>query len=56
MNTYIIRQQGYFRIRVFGYGFMLINRKFYPPLFSVRNGYTKEYKAGKWGFQFLRKI
>ena len=54
MKTYIIRQQGYLCIRVCGYGFMLINRKCYPPLFSVRNGYTKEHRVGRWGFQFLK--
>lgn len=48
------RSEGYFWFRLFGYGVHLVDRSKHKPLFSVRNGYTKEYKVGKFGFKFLR--
>lgn len=47
--------KGGFWLRVFKkYGFTIINRKINKPLFSVRNGYLKEYVFGKYGFRFLK--
>lgn len=48
------KSDGYFWFRVFGYGVHLVDRSKHKPLFSIRNGYTKEYKIGKYGFKFLR--
>jgi len=52
-NTFINIHDNGFYFRVFGYGLAVINRDQEKPLFSVRNGYTKEYRVGKWGIQFL---
>lgn len=41
--------------RLFGYGINIIDRSKQPPLFSVRNGYRKEYKFGKYGIQILKR-
>jgi len=41
-----------FWFKIFGYGIGVLNRDKQKPLFSVRYGYTKEYRIGKWGIQF----
>ncbi len=43
-----------FWFRIFGYGINCINREKYPPLFSVRNGYRKEIRIGRYGFHLLK--
>lgn len=48
------KSDGYFWIRIFGCGIHLVDRSKHKPLFSIRNGYIKEYKVGKYGFKFLR--
>jgi len=43
-----------FWFRIFGYGVSVINREIYQPLFSVRNGFVKEYRVGRWGIKILK--
>ena len=45
-----------FWMRVVGVGFLVVDRSNQKPLFSVRNGYTKEYRIGKYGFQWLGRV
>lgn len=52
-NTFIEFHKHGFYFRVFGYGLAVINRDEVKPFFSIRNGYRKEYKIGKWGIQLL---
>lgn len=44
-----------FWFRIFGYGVSIINREIYQPPFSVRNGFVKEYRIGKYGVKFLKR-
>lgn len=44
-----------FWFRIYGYGISCINREIYKPLFSVRNGFVKEYRVGKYGVKFLKR-
>lgn len=46
--------EGYWRIRILNRMVLVFNRTIYPPPFSVRNGYVKEYRLGKYGVQFLK--
>lgn len=45
-----------FWLRVFGIGFLIVDRGKQKPLFSVRNGSTKEYRIGRYGFQWLGRV
>ena len=45
------RSDGRFWIRIFGVGFAVIDRKKQPPPFSVRNGYSKELRIGKYAIK-----
>lgn len=47
------KENGFFWIRILGYGFTIKNPRTHPLLFSQRNGYTKVYKIGKYVFYFL---
>jgi hypothetical protein len=44
-----------FWFRVLGYGLRFIDRSKVRPLFSIRNGYVKEYRIGKWGVILLKR-
>lgn len=44
-----------FWLRIFGYGICANDRSLYTP-FSVRNGYVKELRLGKYGFKLLKKV
>lgn len=41
--------------RVFGFGLNIINREIYPAPFSIRNGYRKEIRIGRWGVHVLSR-
>ena len=43
-----------FWFRIFGYGLRFIDRAINSPCFSIRNGYTKEWRIGKWGVIVLK--
>lgn len=51
---YVHRYKGGFWFRVLGYGLNVINRDIHEPIFSVRNGFVKELRAGKYGIQVLK--
>ncbi|MDV5356516.1 hypothetical protein QM201_16705 [Enterobacter asburiae] len=40
--------EGGFWFRIFGYGLSVRNRYKFPAPFSVRNGYVKELRVGKY--------
>lgn len=42
-----------FWFRIFGYGLSVNDRKNYTP-FSVRNGFRRELRLGRWGIQGLK--
>lgn len=44
-----------FWFRVFGYGLRFIDRSVHSPSFSIRNGYTKEWRIGRWGVIVLNR-
>lgn len=44
-----------FWFRIFGYGLNIINRDLYPAPFSIRHGYRKEIRVGRWGVHVLRR-
>jgi len=44
---------GGFWFRVFGYGFSIVDRSRYAPLFSERYGYTKVLFIGKYAITAL---
>ena len=48
-------ERGYFGVMLvaFGYGVVVIDRRMHAPLFSVRNGYTQEWRVGRWGIGFI---
>lgn len=48
------KSDGYFWFRIFGWGIHFVDRFKHTPLFSVRNGYVKEYTLGKYAYKFLR--
>jgi len=53
---------GYFwaRLAILQYGILITNRDTHKPLFSVRNGYIKEWTVTffgvQYGFQFLGRV
>lgn len=45
---------GYFWLRFKGgRGLSVIDRHKHAPLFSVRNGYTKEWRWGRWAINLI---
>lgn len=46
---------GGFWLRVFGLTICVNNHEINLPPFSVRNGYHKEYRVGKWGIKFFKR-
>lgn len=46
--------EGFFWFRVFGKGILVTDRSLHKPPFSVRNGYVKEFRIGKWGVKYLK--
>lgn len=42
-----------FWFRIYGYGLSIINRERYPAPFSVRYGYVKEIRIGRYGIKLL---
>ena len=52
----LIKDNGYFCFRLgkHGYGFMIIDRNVFPPMFSTRYGYRKEWSVGHYSVQWLR--
>jgi len=55
MLQYDFRKGGFW-FRVFGIGLSVINRDIYPAPFSVRHGFRKELRVGKFGVKYLEKI
>jgi hypothetical protein len=53
-NTCFIKHSEGFFFKVYGYGLCVNNRDTTKPLFSIRNGYRKELRLGKWGVQLLK--
>lgn len=47
-NTCFIKHSEGFFFKVYGYGLCVNNRDTTKPLFSIRNGYRKELRLGKW--------
>ncbi|MCW1826494.1 hypothetical protein OLZ31_06470 [Enterobacter asburiae] len=47
--------EGGFWFRIFGYGLSVRNRDKFPSSFSVRNGYVKELRVGKYGIKILNR-
>lgn len=47
--------EGGFWFRIFGYGLSVRNRHKFPAPFSVRNGYAKELRVGKYGIKMLSR-
>lgn len=43
-----------FWFRLFGYGITVNDRSKYPAPFSIRYGYRKELRIGKYGIQILK--
>lgn len=48
----IHKDWGWFRIK--GYGLRVANRNKKKAPFSIRNGYQKELRIGKWGIIILK--
>lgn len=48
------RYEGGFWFRVFGYGLAVNDRSQYTP-FSVRNGYQREIRIGRYGVKILKR-
>lgn len=48
------KYRGGFWLRVFGYGLAVNDRSQYAP-FSVRNGYQRELRIGRYGIKFLNR-
>ncbi len=48
------RYRGGFWFRAFGYGLAVNDRSQYTP-FSVRNGYQRELRIGRYGIKFLKR-
>lgn len=44
-----------FWFRLYGYGISVINRDIYQAPFSVRYGFRKEWRIGKYGVQLLKR-
>jgi len=55
MLQYDFRKGGFW-FRVFGIGLSVINREIYPAPFSVRHGFRKELRVGKFGVKYLEKV
>lgn len=51
---YMTYKEGFW-FRLFGYGLSVTDRNKQIAPFSVRNGYTKELRIGKYGIRFLRR-
>lgn len=47
--------EGGFWFRIFGYGLSVRNRDKFQAPFSVRNGYVKELRVGKYGIKMLMR-
>lgn len=55
MIQYDFRKGGFW-LRVFGVGVSVINRDTYPAPFSVRNGYKREIRIGRYGVKLLPRF
>lgn len=52
----IARDAVYGRLGPNGWGLLVVDRAACPPPFSVRYGYTREWRLGRIGVQVLRPL
>jgi len=52
--TFFVKHEVGFIIRILGYGMCTNDRSKTIVPFSIRNGYRKEFRVGKWGIQFFK--